>query len=350
VNNERANFVGIANMGFYLPTAIETSADIAAKSGLPIDTVEQKLGVHKKHIAGVREHVSDMAIEAARRALAGFDPLHLDAIIYFGSAYKDYPVWSCAAKIQFELGAKNAFATEIMSLCTSFTMALKIAKAMMLTDSTLNNVLLVGGSKESHLIDYGNPRVRFMYDFGDGAGAALLKKGLNKNVLLAEHHLTDGRFHRHIKVEAGGSVHPSYDGCAAAHDYKIDLVEGAEMKEHLDPVSVDNFVGVVLAALESCGHKLSDLDFVVPIHVKPSVHREILRGLGLSMEQSYYLSEYGHVQASDLILGLMEAEKAGSLQSGHLVALLGAGTGFTWGAAIVRWGEQAVVGSSHLVD
>jgi len=340
MNRFVANSVGIASMGFYLPKAIETSADIAAKSGLPVATVEQKLGVYKKHIAGVHEHVSDMAIEAARRALAGFDPLHLDAIIYFGSAYKDYAVWSCAAKIQFELGAKNAFATEIMSLCTSFTMALKVAKAMMMTDSTLNNVLLVGGSKESHLIDYSNPRVRFMYDFGDGAGAALLQKGITRNVILAEHHHTDGRFHRHIKVQAGGSIQPSYDGCAAAHDYRIDLVEGAEMKEYLDPVSVDNFVGVVNRALDSSGHKLSDLDFVVPIHVKPSVHRQILQRLGLAMEQSYYLSQYGHVQASDLILGLMEAEKAGVLQNGHLVALLGAGTGFTWGAAIVRWGEQ----------
>jgi len=337
---EGTNHVGIASLGFYLPTAIETSADIAAKSGLSVSTVEQKLGVHKKHIAGVHEHVSDMAIEAARRALAGFDPLQLDAIIYFGSAYKDYPVWSCAAKIQAELGARNAFATEIMSLCTSFTMALKVAKAMMLTDSAINHVLLVGGSKESHLIDYGNPRVRFMYDFGDGAGAALLQKGLRKNVLLAEKHLTDGRFHRHIKIQAGGSVEPSYYGCAAADDYKIDLVEGAEMKEYLDPVSIDNFEGVVLGALASAGLRLSDLDFLVPIHVKPSVHQQILQRLGLSPSQSYYLSDYGHVQASDLVLGLMEAEKVGALRSGNIVALLGAGTGFTWGAAIVRWGEQ----------
>jgi len=345
VFKEGEDLVGIASMGFYLPAAIETSADIALKSGLPVETIEKKLGVHKKHIAGRHEHVSDMALEAARRALGGFDPLQLDAIIYFGSAYKDYPVWSCAAKIQFELGAKNAFATEIMSLCTSFTMALKVAKAMMLTDSTLSNVLLVGGSKESHLIDFANPRVRFMYDFGDGAGAALLQKGLNKNVILAEHHLTDGRFHRHIKVQAGGSVQPSYDACAAAEDYKIDLIDGAEMKEYLDPVSVDNFVQVVHKALERCGKSVGDLDFLVPIHVKPSVHQEILDRLGLAREQSYYLSQYGHVQASDLILGLMEGEKTGALRSGHLVALLGAGTGFTWGAAIVRWGEQGVVGA-----
>ncbi|MBT9157759.1 MAG: 3-oxoacyl-(acyl-carrier-protein) synthase 3 [Firmicutes bacterium] len=329
MDRRKKDWVGIASLGVYLPSAIETSADIARKAGLTVETVEQKLGVLKKHIASPDEHVSHMAVQAARRALGQFDPVEVDAVIYFGSEYKDYPVWSCACKIQHEIGAVRAFATEIMSLCTSFTMALKFAKALMQTDRAINNVLLVGATKESSLIDYANPRVRFMYDFGDGAAAALLQKGLQHNIILESHHITMGQFSEHIR----GVV-------SATGECRIDLLDGHAMKESLDPVSIGNFIKVVETALEKSGKNLSDLDFLAPIHVKRSVHRELLQRLGLKEEQSFYLENYGHVQAADPILALGEATERGLLHDGDLVALLGAGTGFTWGATILQWGRE----------
>lgn len=333
------NTVGIASLGVYLPQGRETSKDVAAKSGIPVEVVENKLGLLKKSVAAPDEHASDMALKAAGKALDGFDPARLDAVIYFGSEYKDYPVWSCACKVQYELGAVNAFATEIMSLCVSFTVALRMVKGMMLADESMRNVLLVMGSKESYLIDYNNPRVRFMYNFADGGAAALLTRGLHKNIILESHNITAGFFNRHVKLPAGGSVRPASRETVDAGFHMLELTDAEEMKEHLDPISFNNFVAVTERALEKSGKNRKDLNFLAPIHVKRSLYSDLLNAFCLTAGQSFYLENFGHIQSGDQIIVLTEAERRGLLKDGDIVALLAAGTGYTWGATILQWGN-----------
>lgn len=330
--------VGIANLGIYLPEKFETSSDIAQKADLPVDIVKYKMGIKKKHIAAPNEHVSDMALAAAKKALGNFNPLDLDAVIYFGSEYKDFPVWSCACKIQYELGAHNAFATEIMSLCASFTVALRMVKGLMLNEENMNNVLLVMASKESYLINYKNPRVRFMFNFGDGGAAILLQKGLNKNIVLETHNITAGFFNKHVKVLEGGSVNPTQCIDLSEKAGLLDVIDQNEMKEQLDPITFKNFIAVIQTALSKSGKELKDLNFLAPIHFKRSLHDTILDALNLNEKQSFYLEDYGHVQSADQIIGLWEASQRGLLKDGDIVALLAAGTGYTWGSTILRWG------------
>ncbi len=333
--------IGMTSMGVYLPDSIMTSADLAMETGIPLDIVKEKMGLRQKHIAAPDEHVSDMALAAAQSALkkTDFDPKKLDAIIFFGSQYKDYPVWSCACKIQYKLGAEKAFATEIYSLCAGFTVALRMAKGLMLDDDSMNNVLLTMGSKESHLIDYNNPRVRFMYNFGDGGAAVLLQKGIEKNVVLETHNITAGFFNKHVKVLDGGSVNPVSQLICSPESGKLDVVDPEEMKEHLDPITFDNFINVVKTAMGKSGKSLADLDFLAPIHFKRSLYESILQAFGLNESQSFYLEDYGHIQAADQIIALCEAEKSGLLRDGDIVALLAAGTGYTWGSTILHWGS-----------
>jgi 3-oxoacyl-[acyl-carrier-protein] synthase-3 len=333
-----ATTVGIASLGIYMPKNFETSSEIAQKADLPVDVVEVKLGIKKKHVAAPDEHVSDMALAAGKKALGDFNPLDLDAVIYFGSEYKDFPVWSCACKVQYDLGAHNAFATEIMSLCASFTVALRMAKSMMLNEKNMNNVLLVMASKESYLINYKNPRVRFMYNFGDGGAAVLLQKGLNKNIILETHNITAGFFNKHVKVLEGGSVNPTHCIEIPKKAGLLEVIDPLEMKERLDPISFENFIGVIQTALSKSGKKLKDLNFLAPIHFKRSLHDTILENLNLTEKQSFYLENYGHVQSADQIIGLWEASQRGLLKDGDIVALLAAGTGYTWGSTILRWG------------
>ncbi len=333
--------IGMTRLGVYLPDNIETSADIADKTGIPLEVVREKMGLRQKHVAGPDEHVSDMALAAARDALKDFDPAALDAVIFFGSQYKDYPVWSCACKLQHELGAEQAFATEIYSLCAGFTVALRMVKGLMLSDDTMNNVLLTMGSKESYLIDYKNPRVRFMYNFGDGGAAVLLQKGAAKNLVLETHNITAGFFSKHVKVLDGGSVNPVSSLNCSPDSGKLDVIDPEEMKEYLDPITFDNFIDVVRIALEKSGKTMADLDFLAPIHFKRSLYSDLLRKYGLTEEQSFYLQDYGHVQAADQIIALTEAEKLGRLKDGDTVALLAAGTGYTWGSTIIQWGNAS---------
>lgn len=332
--------VGIAGMGIYLPDQVVTSADIASSTGIPAEVVKNKMGLRKKHIAAVDEHVSDMALAAGRKALENFDPKDLDAIIFFGSQYKDYPVWSCACKLQYELGAEQAFATEIYSLCAGFTVALRMAKSLMLADENINNVLLAMGSKESYLIDYNNPRVRFMYNFGDGGAAVLLQKGLNKNLVLETHNITAGFFNKHVKVLDGGSVNPINSLNCKPDSGMLDVIDPEEMKEHLDPITFTHFMTAINEALVKSGKSLKDLDFLAPIHFKKSLHLTLLEELGLTENQSFYLEDYGHVQAADQIIALTEAVKRNLLKDGDIIALMAAGTGYTWGSTILEWGNR----------
>lgn len=340
VTRTHAQRVGIAGLGVYVPAQVETSQDIAAKTGIPADVVAEKLGLRQKHVARQDEHVSHMALAAAKMALQGFDPAALNAVVYFGSSYKDYPVWSVASQLQYELGAHQAFATEIMSLCAGFTVALRMVKGMMLADTDMENVLLVVGTKESSLLDYTNPRVRFMFNFGDGGAAVLLRRGWHENLVLESHHITAGFFHKHVKILEGGSVNPLGGHAFPPQAGLIEVIDPEEMKEHLDPISFNNFVTVVERALEKSGKSTRDLSFLAPVHFKRSMHQQILAALGLSENNSFYLEDYGHVQAADQIIALWEASRRGLLKDGDYVALMAAGTGYTWGATILRWGAD----------
>lgn len=332
--------IGIKNIATYVPENIQESDYISLRSGIPKDVIEKKFGILRKHKAGPDEHVSDMAIKAAKKALEGFDPLKLDLVVYCGSEYKDYYLFNIAAKIQYDIGAMNANAFEIHSLCSAGVYSLKILKSMMLTDSKINNVLLITSSKETDLIDYTNQRARFMFNFGDGAAAALLVKGYKKNRILETHMITHGGFANDVAVYGVGSKnyykHPVLD----YRSRNLDVKNPKSMKERLDPITLDNFEKVIKISVERSGYKAEDIDFIAPIFMKRSILNIILERFNLKEEQSYILENYGHCQSADAYISLVEAEKLGRLKEGDLIVMLGAGTGYTWASTAIIWGEE----------
>lgn len=332
--------IGIAGIGIYVPKGVHTSRYIAEKSGIPVEVIEEKFGIVQKHKAGPDEHPSDMAIVAAKQALGDFDPMEIDMIIYCGSEYKDYYVWSLAAKIQHEIGAKKAFAFEVMALCASGVLSLKIAKDMMLREEEIKNVLLVAASKELDLVDYTNDRSRFMFNFGDGAAAVLLKKNYKKNRLLETCIVTDGSFSEDVMVIGGGSKFPPSYKTIDKKLHRLDVPDPKGMKERLDKVSETNFIKVIKTCVEKSGYTIQDVNFLAPIHMKKSIHSALLKYLGLKEENSFYLENYGHVQSADAIIILKEAQNRNLLKNGDLVVMVGAGTGYTWGATALKWGES----------
>ncbi|MEC1721768.1 3-oxoacyl-ACP synthase [Schinkia azotoformans] len=329
--------IGITATGIFFPENIETAKDLELKTGIPEDIVINKFGLYQKHVSNANLHASDMAIEAARPILTKIDPLEIDVIIYFGSPYKDYNVWPCAAKIQYELGAQNAYAFELMNVSSCFPIALKVAKDMLVSDESIQNILLVGGCKESYLIDYENPRSRFMFNFADGGAAALIQRN-GKNHLLGSSIITDGSFHDDVKIPAGGSVLHSSGNSIKNRLHYLDVTDPQDMKERLDLVSVPNFVKVVNKAVQKSGYKLEDIDLLLPLHTKKSMHQELLKQLGLPEEQSIYLDHYGHMSALDPCIGLHIAQLKKQLNAGDLVVAVSAGTGYTWAATAIQWG------------
>ncbi|MGH7427585.1 MAG: 3-oxoacyl-ACP synthase, partial [Candidatus Methylomirabilaceae bacterium] len=133
--------VGIVGISTYFPSGYQTSREIAEQTGIPQDVVEQRFGLRGKHIAAADEHVSDMAVKAARPLLDVIDPSEIGAIVYFGSAHKDYYLWTCAPKIQFGLGLGHAFTMEMMATSGCGPVALKVARDMLMADESLRALL-----------------------------------------------------------------------------------------------------------------------------------------------------------------------------------------------------------------
>jgi 3-oxoacyl-[acyl-carrier-protein] synthase III len=318
----------------YLPERWMTAAEVGERSGIPEQIVIEKFGLRGKHIAGEDEHVSDLSVRAADTLLeeSGIDPADIDVVMYYGSMWKDYGVWQAAPWIAHRIGASRAYAVEYDNVSCGTPVALRIARDMLLAEEELRTILVVAACRESYLLDYGNERSRFMFNFGDGAVAGLLVKDGGRNELLGCHGITDGSFALQVKVPSGGSVSPN-------GGYRfLDVADPVAMKDGLDKVSLANFVGAARGALERSGATLADVGYLCGIHMKPSMHRALVAELGLDERRAAYLDDTGHMSGVDPLLALDRAGRAGELHDGELVLLLAAGTGYTWAASVLRWG------------
>jgi 3-oxoacyl-[acyl-carrier-protein] synthase III len=332
--------VGIVDVGAYSPAGVQTAEEIATLSGIPLDVVRDRFGLTGKHIAGPDEHVSDLAAKAAAPLLARHAG-RIGALVYMGSPYRDYPVWGAGPKVQQLLGdaAAGALAFDVQGNSGGAPIALKVGKALLDSDPALGQVLLAGGSREHDLIDYANQRSRFMFSFGAGGAAVLLRAGHPENLVLETVGFTDGSFADDVMVPAGGSREPATVETVRARRHYLDVRDPQDMKERLDPISAGNFVRVAREAVERSGYRTKDIALLCTIHTKRSLFLKVLEGLGLPEDRAVYLSDHGHMSAVDPILGLHRAREQGRLRDGDLVVLLAAGTGYSWSATAVRWGR-----------
>jgi 3-oxoacyl-[acyl-carrier-protein] synthase-3 len=326
--------ISLAATAAYLPERWMPAAEVAVASGIPEQVLVEKFALRGKHIASSDEHVSDMSVRACETLLVetGVDSATIDVVMYFGSMWKDYAVWQVAPWIAHRLGAVNAYAVEYDNVSCGTPVALRLARDMLVAEPELRNVLLVGACRESYLLDYGNERSRFMFNFGDGAAAALLVKDGTLNELLGSHGITDGSLSLHVKVARGGSVHMN-DGYAY-----LDVDDPAGMKEQLDQTSLQNFARAAEGALERSNLELGDVSFLCALHMKRSMHVALCESLGINLERAEVLDDTGHMSGVDTLLSLDRAARAGRVGNGDVVLLLAAGTGYTWAASVIRWG------------
>jgi 3-oxoacyl-[acyl-carrier-protein] synthase-3 len=333
--------VCLTGLGVYTPDRVVTGADIAAESGIPEDVLTEKMGVREKRVCPPDDdHATDMCVAAAHDALtdAGVDPGDLDLVLYHGSEYKDYVVWSAAANVAERVGAENAFATESYTLCAGAPIALRQVRAQLQTGD-VDAALLVAASREEDLVDYGDEDASFMFNFGSGASAFVLERDAGYRTRAAVHGsaaVTDGSFSEDVVMPAGGSQNPPSEQTVRDGSHTL-TVTSDDMKERMGEVSGANFLSVADDALERSGFARDDLDFAAITHMKRSFHDWLTGELGLDGDGHYYLEEYGHVQSVDQALALQEALDAGDVTDGDVVLFLAAGTGYTWSATAMEW-------------
>jgi 3-oxoacyl-[acyl-carrier-protein] synthase III len=332
--------VGLAATAAYLPERWMSAAEVADASGIPESVIVEKFGLRGKHIAASDEHVSDLAVRAAERLLAehDVDPGSIDVVLYYGSTWKDYAVWQAAPWIAHRLGCSRAYAVEYDQVSMGTPVALRAARALLVAEPEWRTALVVAACRESYLLDYGNERSRFMFNFGDGAVAGLLVADADANLVLASHGITDGSFALQVKVPAGGSVEPPSLESVRAGRHSLDVADPSSMKNGLDDVSLANFVAAAQGALERSGLQVDDISYLSGIHMKRSMHDAIVAALGVDPARTSYLDDTGHMSGVDPLLGLDRAVRSGEVADGDVVLLLAAGTGYTWAATALRWG------------
>ena len=332
--------VGVVSTGMYLPEPVLTAADIARESGLPEWVVRDKLGINQKHMAGPDDHPNQMAIWAAQDCLSGCDisPQEIDLVLCTTEEWKEYIQWTAGIDLAYEIGATRAWGIDLHMRCCTTISALKIAKDMMTADPEINTVLIGGGYRAGDLINLKNLRTSFAFNLGAGGGAMLLRKGWPRNHVLGAHLMTDGSMSKHIIIPASGTVQFPTDEAVAKGLFYVDLVEPEAMKSRLNAVSMDNWMHCIDEALRKSGYTRADLGFLNMIHIKTSAYLDMLQQLGLTEERGVYNSDYGHIGEQDSMINIIEGVKQGRLKDGDLMIVVGAGIGYVWGAACIKWG------------
>lgn len=339
--------MGIVSTGTYLPDTFITAKEIAEQSGMPEWVVREKLGIERKFVADPKVHPNEMAVHAARKAIekADIDPLDIDVVIGTTEEWREYLLWTTAIDLAWEIGAKNAWGIDVHTRCATTVAAMKLAKGLMADDPRVNTILIGGGYATSHFIDLSDVDTSFMFNIGAGAGAMIVKRDWYENQVLGMHVIADGSMSRHVIVPSSGTVQHPTDAAVKSGGFKFRLVEPKAMKARLGEVAIKNWLACVDNSLKMSPCKTdgspytrADIDFFNMSLVKPSAHRELLGHLGLTEEQSVYMSSIGHIGEQDAIINIEAGIDQGRLKPGDTMAILAAGIGYVWAGAIVQWG------------
>ncbi|MBI4787345.1 MAG: 3-oxoacyl-ACP synthase [Chloroflexi bacterium] len=340
--------MGIASVGLYLPNSVMTAAEIAERSGLPEWVVRDKLGITQKRIGRPDEHPNQMAVWAAQDCLSKCDipPEEIDVVLCTTEEWKEYLLWTAGIDLAYQIGATNAWAIDLHMRCATTVAALKMAKDMMRADPEINTILIGGGYRIADVIAFEHARNSFLFNIGAGGGALLLRRNWPRNHVLGAHLMTDGSMSRHVVVPASGTMRFPADKAVRQGQFAFDLVEPEAMKNRLNEISMDNWMHCIDEALRKSGTKpdgtpytRADLGFLNMVLIKPSSYRDMLQRLGLTEAQGVYNDSIGHIGEQDSIINIIEGLRQGRLKDGALMAIVGAGIGYVWAAACVRWGK-----------
>lgn len=333
--------VGLISLATYIPRAYHDADYIASKCETPAEIIRTKLGWRQKNVPGPGDGTAAMGIKAARKAMyySGLAPSDIDLVIWSGEEVKEYRNWPVGPKVQKELNLKGAWSLDMQQRCGTTLVALRLVGDMIRANDSINNVLIVSGYRNSDLIHYPNPRVRWMYYLAAGGAACIVQRGCTKNQIIGSHCMSDGSFAWDVYVPEGGSAaHMTPEGLTEGRQY-LDVMDPVGMKERLERLSLSNWLICIDKALENCGMERSDVDYLATLLVKRSAHDYLMDQLGLAPEQTRYLAEFGHHGQNDQLLSLELALEENRLKNGDIVLMISAGIGYSWNAVVMRWGE-----------
>jgi 3-oxoacyl-[acyl-carrier-protein] synthase-3 len=325
-------YAGVLGTGSYVPPQVVTNDDLARRIDTSDEWIQSRTGIRERHIASDDVATSDLAIEAAKRALESsqLTPADLDLIIV-ATCTPDHPgsFPSTASVVQHKLGAKNAGAFDLGAVCSGFSYSLHVASQMIAAGS-IRRALVIGAETLSRITNWNDRNTAVL--FGDGAGAVVLGQ-VDKPGYLGGHLWADGSGGPLLNVPAGGSRTPLTPDCIDASANTI-YQNGKEVYKF----AVTTMGEAALAVLAELGIDPSEVDCLVPHQANIRIIASAAERMGLPMEKVFVnLDKYGNTSAATIPIALDEAVRTGAIHPGSLVVTVGFGGGLTWAANVIRW-------------
>ncbi len=323
--------MGIAGTGSYVPERVVPNSYFEEYLDTTDDWIVQRTGIRERRFAAPEQATSDLALEAARRALesAGMRAEDLDLVI-LGTLTPDYLLPSTACLVQDRLGAKNAGAFDCNAACTGFLTALHTAEAF-IAAGRARRVLAIGAEKLTSFVDFQDRTSCII--FGDGAGAAVLTPfdECGQGEILRTTLGADGKGYEFIHMPGGGSRKPPRAETLEAREHFIQM-RGREVFRF----AVTYMSEMVRQMLE--GHDMDEVSMIVPHQVNKRIIEAALERMEIPPEKVIVnIQDYGNTSAATVPMALDQALRSGRVEKGKLVVLVAFGAGLTWGGTLLRW-------------
>jgi len=322
----------LAATGRAAPVKVLTNHDFAA---LGLDTshdwIVERTGIVERHIAGPGETTCSMASDAARIAMgrANITAGELDLIV-LSTATPDRLLPSTAVDVQATLGATRAAAFDISAACSGFLYGLQVAEGLIATGSH-ETALVVGAEKMSAIVDWTDRSTCVL--FGDGAGAAIVRRATDGRGILSSFTRSDGTLAELLYRPGGGATIPFAEAVLTDRSHFVKMA-GREVFKH----AVRSMSEAADRALDGARLTGSDIDLMIPHQANVRIIEATAKHANIPLDKVYVnIDRYGNTSSASVAIALDEAIECGRIKEGSTVLLVAFGAGFTWASTIVRF-------------
>ncbi|MDD5658105.1 MAG: ketoacyl-ACP synthase III [Elusimicrobia bacterium] len=324
--------VGIIGLGKYLPEKILTNQDLEKMVDTTDAWIMERSGIKQRHIARADEASSDMALAAAREALADakLSPADIDLIVV-ATITPDTMFPSTACLLQAKLGCRTIPAFDVAAACSGFIYALSVAEKFVRSGAA-RRALVVASEKLSSITDWTDRSTCVL--FGDGAGAAVVAP-VESGGILSTYLGSDGTQGELVNMPAGGSRRPASHQTVEARLHTIKM-NGTELFK----VAVKTMSNAAMEVMNVLGvRSADDVALVIPHQANIRIIQAVAKRMGVQLSDGkIYLNidRCGNMSAASTAVALAEAWQEGRIKKGDKVVLVAFGGGLTWGAMIVE--------------
>ncbi|HEX6939148.1 MAG TPA: beta-ketoacyl-ACP synthase III [Longimicrobiales bacterium] len=323
--------VEVVSTGRYLPDRVVTNAELERLVDTSDEWIRERTGIRERRIACAEMGAAEMGAAAAKIAMerAGVDAGEVDLIVV-STATPDRLLPSTACDVQALLGASNAAAFDVAAACSGFLYALSVAEGH-LAAGRGDIALVVSTEKMSAITDWTDRSTCVL--FGDGAGAAVVKRSENGRGVLSSFMRSDGTLAELLWRPGGGAKVP-FDATVLDERSHLVRMAGREVFKS----AVRSMAEAADEALRRAGLTGEDIDLLVPHQANIRIIEATAKYANIPMEKVYVnVDRYGNMSSATLPVALDEALEEGRIRPGDHVLMVAFGAGFTWASSVVRW-------------